>query len=100
MAQDAAKPPGFPVDGKVQRVHRVTSSEIIPNLQTLRDDIPADPNTTRPHALYRLGPPLPVSPVPSGGHYRAARIWFILDQLLTSQTLAEAIQRTKMIAAH
>jgi hypothetical protein len=93
-------PPNFLAfrwDGRVQRIHRVTSSEIIPSLQELQPDIPADKDTTRPHALYRLGRPLPVLPVPSGGKYRAARVWFLLDQLLTSQTLTEAIRNSKMV---
>jgi hypothetical protein len=38
-------------------------------------------------------------PAPSGGKYRAARVWFLLDQLLTSQTLTEAIRSSKMITS-
>lgn len=80
---------------KSNGIHRVVEATIIPNLQTCWDDIPADHDSTRPHALYRLGPPLPGTPTPSGRQYRAGHRWVPLDQLLISPTLAEAIDRTK-----
>jgi hypothetical protein len=84
--------------GQVQRIHRVISAEVIPNLQVRWPDIPQTEHTTRPHALYRLGPALPGTPIPNGGQYRASRVWLILDQLLVSETLHDAIQQTKLIA--
>ena len=83
---------------QVQRIHRVTGAEVIPNLQACWPDIPQTEETTSPYALYRLGPALPGTPIPSGGHYRASRVWFILDQLLVSQTLHDAIKQSKLIA--
>ena len=60
-------------------------------------DIPENEDTIRPHALYRLGTPLPGTPVPSGGSYRASRVWVLLDLLLTGGTLREAIEQTKIV---
>lgn len=83
----------------MQRIHRVTSSEVIPNLQSRWPDIPEANGTNKPHVLYHLGPPIPGTPFPSGGQYRASRVWFILDQLLVTQSLHDAIQQSKVIAA-
>jgi hypothetical protein len=83
---------------QVQQVRRIVGAEIIPSLQARWPDIPEDPETTRSHALYNLGPPLPGTPVPSGGKYRASRPWVIVDLLLTSGTLRDAIEQTKKIA--
>ena len=94
-------PPNFLAarwDNQVQQVRRVTSTEIIPSLQARWPDIPEDEDTSRPHALYHLGPPLPGTPVPSGGSYRASRVWVILDLLLTSGTLREAIEQTRVVS--
>lgn len=90
-------PPNFLAfrwDGQVQQVCRVIRAEVIPDLQSRWPGIPQTSETIRPHALYHLGPPLPGTPVPSGTTYRAARIWVILDHLLTSPTLKEARIRT------
>jgi hypothetical protein len=86
-------PPNFLAfrwDGKVQRVCRVTRAEVIQDLQSRWPGIPQTTETIRPHALYHLGSPLPGTPIPSGTTYRAARIWVILDHLLTSPTLKDA----------
>jgi hypothetical protein len=34
-------------------------------------------------------------PIPSGANYRAARVWVLVDQLLTSATLKDAIASSK-----
>ncbi|MGH3376429.1 MAG: hypothetical protein ACRDP6_16990 [Actinoallomurus sp.] len=93
-------PPNFLAfrwDAHVQRVHRVRHYEIAPNLQTHWPDIPEVPDTTRPVAIYRLGPALPGMPLPNGKQYRAGRLWVLLDQLLTSPTLADALAGTKAL---
>jgi hypothetical protein len=90
-------PPNFLAfrwDGQVQQVRRVTRAEVIPDLQSRWPDIPKTGDTVRPHALYHLGPTLPGTPIPSGTTYRAARIWVILDHLLTSATLKDARTQT------
>lgn len=85
--------------GQVQQIHRVTHAEVIPNLQARWPDIPETDDTTRPHAVYHLGPRLPGTPIPNGAHYRAQRRWVILDHLLTSPTLRDALQETRLIDA-
>ena len=96
------EPPNFLAlrwDGQVQRVHRVLQAEVIRKLQDRWSDVPETPETVRPHAVYRLGPQLPGTPVASGRQYRATRLWVLLDQLLSSPTLAEAITRTNALTA-
>jgi hypothetical protein len=80
---------------QVQRLHRVVSSEVIPSLQSRWSDIPVEDGTDQPHMLYHLGPPIPGPPFPSDGNYRAARVWFVLDQLLVTGSLREAIHQSK-----
>jgi hypothetical protein len=95
-------PPNFLAfrwNGQVQRIHRVTHAEVIPSLQARWPDIPETGDTIRPHALYQLGPQLPGTPVPNGAHYRAQRRWVILDHLLTSPTLKDALGQTTLITA-
>lgn len=93
-------PPNFLAfrwNGQVQRIHRVIQAEVITGLQTRWPDIPEDDDTIRPHAIYSLGPQLPGAPIPNGAPYRAQRRWVLLDQLLTSPTLKEALRRTALI---
>jgi hypothetical protein len=94
-------PPNFLAfrwNGQVQQIHRVTHAEVIPNLQARWPDVPEIiGDTTRPHAVYYLGPQLPGTPIPNGAHYRAQRRWVILDHLLTSPTLKDALHRSTLI---
>jgi hypothetical protein len=83
----------------VQRIHRVTEAEVIPSLLDRWPDIPATEDTERPFAVYRLGPALPGPPIPSGATYRASRMWVLLDQLLTSPTLADALKGTDALTS-
>lgn len=85
---------------QVQQIHRVASSEVIPNLQSRWPDIPVEDGTDKPHMLYHLGPPIPGPPFPTDGNYRASRVWFVLDQLLTSGSLREAIRQSKSLLRH
>lgn len=81
---------GFRWDGSVQQVRRVSEAAVVPNLQARWNDIPEREDTVQPHVVYRLGPALPGLPIPNGKQYRAGRLWVLLDQLLTSPTLAAA----------
>lgn len=88
----------FRWDGAVQRIHRVTHAEVVPSLQDRWADVPEDPVTVGPHAIYDLGPRLPpLTPIPSGRQYRASRLWVLLDQLQTATTLAEALEGTRLL---
>lgn len=79
-------------------MRRVVSNEVVPRLQEHWPDIPETAETTRPFAVYRLGPPLPMNgPIPSGTNYRAARVWVLVDQLLTAPNLKAAIASSKAL---
>lgn len=87
----------FRWDGKVQQVRRVTSTQVVPTLQTLWPEIPVTEYTAAAHIVYKFGPPLPGLPVPNGKQYRASRLWVMLDQLLTSASLDEAYMRSRQL---
>lgn len=93
-------PPNFIAfrwDGAVRRIHRIEDAEVYPTLLDRYPDLPANEFTMRPHAVYKLSkrrlPPL--EPVKNGAQYRAIRLWVLLDQLQTADTLAEAHKRTR-----
>ncbi|WP_436533008.1 hypothetical protein [Actinoplanes sp. HUAS TT8] len=96
------EPPNFMAfrwQGAVRRVHRVIKAEVLPSLLNRWPDILATQETTRPHAVYDLGPQLPpTDPVPNGAPYRASRLWVLLDQLQTEPTLAAAHASSKRLA--
>lgn len=95
-------PPNFLAfrwNGHVQQAHRVTRAEVIPGLQDRWPDIPKTGDTTLPFALYQLGPQLLSGPVPNGARYRASRMWVILDLLLASPTLKDALHQTATITS-
>ncbi|MGP8064510.1 MAG: hypothetical protein ACLP5O_18440 [Acidimicrobiales bacterium] len=84
--------------GHVRQIRRAMSHEVVPNLQQFWPDIPLDEDTTRPHVVHRLGPELPMEgPLPAGANYRASRLWVLVDQLLVSETLKDAIATSKAL---
>lgn len=87
----------FRWDGAVRRIHRIEEAEVYPTLLDRYPDLPENEYTMRPHAVYKLSkrrlPPL--EPVKNGAQYRAIRLWVLLDQLQTADTLAEAHKRTR-----
>ena len=97
------EPPNFLAfrwQGAVHRIHRVIEADVVPSLVDRWPDIPASGDTSRPHAVYRLGPRLPpFEPIPSGAQYRASRLWVLLDQLQTAPTLADAFARSKALSS-
>jgi hypothetical protein len=94
-------PPNFLTfrwSGHVQQVRRAEKHEVIPNLQTLWPDVPVEDDTSRPFSVYTLGPPLPMhGPLPTGTNYRANHLWVLVDQLLTKETLKDALAATKAL---
>jgi hypothetical protein len=89
---------GFRWDGQVRQVNRVVHSEVVSNLQTRWPNIPRDADTAeRPHAVYDLGPDIPIPRIPTTGVFRARRLWVLLDQLLTQPTLLDAERASKAL---
>lgn len=86
----------FRWDGAVRRIHRIDEADVVPTLLDRYPDLPATDLTMRPHAVYKLSKRrLPtLEPIPNGASYRAIRLWVLLDQLQTADTLAEAHKRT------
>ena len=86
----------FRYGGKLQSVHHVDAFEVTTDLASrvpgwnLESDIP--------HYLYTLGPAIrPPHEVRVGPKVRmSARVWAMLDLLLTSPTLTEAVRLTKL----
>ena len=92
------EPPNFLAfrwSGAVQRIHRVKHAEVLPSLLERWPNLLRSPGTMRPTVVYDLGPRLPPNePIPNGAPYRAARLWVLLDQLQTADTLKAAIAST------
>jgi len=95
------EPPNFMAfrwQGAVHRIHRVVKADVVPSLLDRWPDIPATEDTVRPHAVYELGPRLPpFEPIMNGASYRASRLWVLLDQLQSSETLAQAMAGTRQL---
>lgn len=85
--------------GHVQRIHRVMQADVVPSIRDRYPYLPVGPASDRPHAVYDLGPRIPpFEPIPNGkGIYPSARLWVLLDQLQTAETLREAIANTRAL---
>ena len=93
----------FRWDGQLRDARHVESTIVVDDLH---DEVPAIPsvrNLDRPHLVYRLGPSIPFAPLPAGVRsdgrkisYRNTRFWVALDLILTSATMQEAINQTKV----
>lgn len=90
-----AEPPnymGFRYDGRLQSIHYVEDYEITKDLSTRIPEIRAG-FPGEDFFLYHLGPAIvPPGEVRSGNLFGSARVWCILDTLLTSPTVADAIR--------
>jgi len=82
----------FRFDGKLQSIHHIEKSEnfIDPSLH-----FPIPTQTWEQRILFHLGPPFkPDHEVRTGNKiFRATRVWVNLDDLLTSQTISEALDK-------
>jgi hypothetical protein len=82
--------------GRLQRISHVSSFEIVTNPRGILDEAP-DEFWDPPWRVLSLGPPIrPSREVRVGpGVQRAMRCWCLLDTLLTSKTITEALAKTK-----
>ncbi|KAA1375980.1 hypothetical protein [Aeromicrobium fastidiosum] len=94
------RPPTFLAfrwEGRVRQINRVLDSKVVDRLQDEWPDIPtgAHADTESPHIIYRLGQDIPIGEIPTKGVYANARVWALLDQILTQPGLAEAVRSSK-----
>lgn len=85
----------FRYDGQLQTIHHVEGTTVFENPRSVLEG--AEDCKVEPHYLFRLGPPIkPPHPVPNGPRIRQAnRVWCMLDLLLTSETITDALRETK-----
>ncbi|RIJ98787.1 MAG: hypothetical protein DCC46_11020 [Armatimonadetes bacterium] len=81
--------------GRLQSIHHVEDYVVSTNLHEQIPEMPDRP-CELPHFVYHLGPPIhPPHEVKNGPRVnRSARIWTMLDLLLTSQTISEAMDKS------
>jgi hypothetical protein len=79
----------------LQSIHHVDSFEIMTNPQTVFPDAPSE--LWEPYYCLKLGPAIkPPRPVPAGPRVKqAARVWCMLDTLLTSASISDALTESK-----
>ena len=87
---------GFRYRGKLQRIHHVDSFEIVSNFHELFPEAPDEP-ADGPHYCFKLGTPIiPARNVPAGPRVqRNNRVWCMIDTLLTSPTISDALTETE-----
>lgn len=87
---------GFRWRGRVHQVNRVSAANIFENLNDRFPEV--DPSEdSAPHVVYDLGPNLPLPDLPTRGTYATARVWALLDQMLTQPTLQEAVRSSRTL---
>ncbi len=85
---------GFRWNGRLQQIRHVDSYKVFTDPHEHIPEIPK--SAWIRHFIYTLGPPIaPTNVVRTGNLYRHARIEAALDLLLTSETIAEARDRTR-----
>lgn len=85
----------FRFGGKLQSIHHVDGYEVMTNPRRYFDQ--AEDVEITPHYILKLGPAIvPPREVKTGpGIVMATRVWCMLDTLLTSPTITEALRVTK-----
>lgn len=87
---------GFRYHGRLQSIHHVESCEVV---QDVRDHFPGAERGKDwgSHYLLHLGPPIrPAREVRAGPRVRfSARVWCMIDTLLTSRTISDALTLTE-----
>lgn len=85
----------FRYDGKLQSIHHVEGFDVFTNPKTIFGE--AEDVSVKPRYCFRLGPPIRSSKeVPNGPKIlRSMRVWCMIDTLLTSDTITDALIDTK-----
>lgn len=87
---------GFRYDGQLQAIRHVDSIEIVSDIREHFPDSEAGPDWGS-HYLFTLGPPIrPEHKISTGPRVqRSARVWCMLDTLLTCDTISDALTETE-----
>lgn len=81
----------FRYNGRLQSIHHVDSYKVVTNQSQEFPDVCQDNREHEPHYLYQLGEAIvPRHEVKNGKIYPTARLWCMLDTLLTCSTISEA----------
>lgn len=85
----------FRYGGSLRNIHHVEGCDLITDPQTVFPE--AAKGTWPLHYCLHLGPPIPLATrVPAGRRIKhAARVWCMIDTLLTSETISDALSETK-----
>lgn len=80
--------------GKLQSIHFIESYDVFTDPHTKFKEIPSA--NWGPHYLYHLSEPIiPAKEIRTGNIYRNGKVWAMLDLLLSSDTIAEARNKTQ-----
>ena len=90
----------FRWDGQLQQIHHIDSFDATDDLSTLVPEVKGKlwrkERFGEDYFVYRLGPPIyPQRTVKNGKIYGNGRIWAELDLLLTSNSIAAAVKKSK-----
>lgn len=85
----------FRYGGQLQSIHHIEAWKVVTDIHAEMPEL--TPGRWEPHFLYTLGPAIvPPRVVKTGNIYPNGRVWAMLDLLLTSKTIAEARDKTKL----
>jgi len=86
---------GFRYGGQLRSIHHIDAWKVVTDIHAEMPEL--TPGRWEPHFLYTLGPGIvPPRVVKTGNIYPNGRVWAMLDLLLTSKTIAEARDKTKL----
>lgn len=89
---------GFRYHGCLQSVHHVQDSEVVQDIRKRKEfSITEQAEDWGPHYLLTLGPAIiPPRKIRTGSRiHRSNRVWCMLDSLLTSETISDALSETQ-----
>jgi hypothetical protein len=87
---------GFRYGGRLQSIHHIEKFEVVPDLRKVFSGAKRGEDWG-PMYLFHLGPPIKPSHIVKAGPriFRSARVWCMLDALLTSKTVSNALEITQ-----